>query len=152
MDGHSAKNSTGQTGVSNGPTFGWPSVLPPAYVMLSHGRAEENDRISRLRQLAVPIARSAPDTFERLLRLHDHKGVLEVHWRVMPSSFDWRLVNFLWAEQAEPLVLHFVGGRFIRGSHADDPTPLNWSGSVGLTILGREEACRLYSDIREPIL
>jgi hypothetical protein len=146
---------SGQTSEEEG-QFGWPTTLPAAHVMLSHTAPDEEFRAVRLALVAEALARSAEGTFGRLLRLHDHEGTLEAHWRARPGSFDARLVDFLWAEQAEYSVRHFLGQACILGTEhdgpvrrveGDAPTPAHYPS--GLTVLSREVARRARRDAPE---
>ena len=91
--------------------------LPEGLVILSHLGAGESYRVGRLIEVAARLEACAPRTFQKLLRLHDHKGCLEVHWSDIYSEADCVLVEFLWAEQEEQQVSHFdltTGGRCFR--------------------------------------
>ncbi len=61
----------------------------------------EVSRISRLRALAVELAKKSKETALRIARLHDHKGLLTVIWAEEPRGDDTWEVEKLWSELGE---------------------------------------------------
>ena len=64
-------------------------------VVLTSYRFE--NRLERLRAVCEAIRWLAPDTAEKIGRLHDHKGFLTVFWLVQPNYRDRLLCETVWA-------------------------------------------------------
>src|SRR5262245_26584692 len=77
-------------------------VTVPSDTGMRHVILSAYNEFDRIHRLATVAARLPGAILGKLTELHDHKGMLAVNWRKLPTASDIAEVHRAWEEQYEP--------------------------------------------------